>query len=280
MKRIVRTLVGAGLLAGGVVALRPGTKTHRALRHGVELATRRVRYAGGRLTGVRYRLRGGHPATGADDGVIADRVRSTLGALTKQLDVPHVHVMVEDGIVLLHGVVDTATQAVEIEHATLEVFGVTGVESYLHVGLTPSDTRPSAGREQPSPVLYRMLDAAGRVGIAEEDRSALVRAVLATFADRLPDGERAHVLAHLPADVASMFDAPRRCGRHPARTVATFADRVASAAGAVSRDDALAVSVAVLRELSADVPDEAADVAAVLPAELRALWPARAPHRV
>ena len=272
MKRIVRTLVGAGALAGGVVALRPGTKAHRAIWHGVERATRRMRYAGGRLTGVRYRLRGGHPETGAGDAVIADRVRSTLGALTKRLDVPRVHVMVEDGVVLLHGLVDTAMQAVEIEQAALEVFGVTGVESYLQVGLTPGDTRPSAGHHQPSAVLRRMLDAAGRAGIAEEDRWVLVRAVLATFASRLPEGERAHVLAHLPTDVASMFSAPRRCGQRPARTVATFADRVATAAGAVTRDDALAVSVAVLRELRADVPDEAADVAAVLPAELRSLW--------
>lgn len=212
MKRIVRTLIGVGVATGGAVALRPGTKAHRTIRHGVELVSRRARYEGGRLTGVRYRLRHGHPDAAAGDDVVADRVRSALGTLTKRLDVPHVHVMVEDGVVLLHGVVDTAAQAVEIEQAALEVFGVTGVESYLHIGLSLGDTRPSVGHDQPSPVLHRMLDAAGRVGIAEDDRRPLVRAVLATFADRLPEGERRHILAHLPPDAAEMFAARAGAG--------------------------------------------------------------------
>ncbi|HWL35552.1 MAG TPA: DUF2267 domain-containing protein [Frankiaceae bacterium] len=274
MKRWEKRLVGAVVLAGGAAALRPGT--HRAVRHGAEMAGSRLRYARGRLTGVRYRLRGGHPDAGADDGVVADRVRSVLGSLTQRLDVPHVHVTVEDGVVLLHGVVDRAAQAVRIEQTALEVYGVTGVASYLHVGLTPGDTRPSAGHGLPSPVLRRLLDAAGAAGIAPADRARVVRAVLSTFADRLPEGERAHVMAHVPLDVKVLLAAPRCSGRHPARTVATFADRVATAAGALTRDDALAASVAVLRELRADVPDEAADVAAVLPAELRSLWPANA----
>lgn len=273
MRRTMKRAVAAGLAAGGIVALRPGTKAHRLTRRGIDVVDRRLRYAGGRLTGVAYRLRGGHPATGADDSVVADRVRSTLGSVTKTLDVPHVHVTVENGIVLLHGTVDRASDAVAIETAALEVYGVIGVESYLHVGLTAGDTRPSMGRAQMSPLLHRLLEMTQHAGIDAERAPVLVRAALAAFADRLPEGERRHVAAHLAPDVAALFTPPRRSGRHPARTLATFADRVASVAGQASRDDAIAALVAVLRVVRAEVPDEAADVYAVLPAELHPLWP-------
>ena len=94
----------------------------------------------------------------ASGTVLADRIRSTLGPLEARMDLPHIHVMAEDHIALLHGDVATAEQADQIEAAVAAVSGVEGVESYLHVGLLPSDTRPSDGaRQQPPSAALRQL---------------------------------------------------------------------------------------------------------------------------
>lgn len=82
----------------------------------------------------------------AEDATVADRVRSGLGPVLKALDNPHVHVAVADGIVSLHGdVADRATQAA-VEASVQSTAGVRGIDSHLHLGLLPSDTRPSRGR--------------------------------------------------------------------------------------------------------------------------------------
>lgn len=98
-----------------------------------------------RFHGVLYRLRGQKPDPEVDDLTLADRIRSELGPLEKRLDLPHVHVMAEDHVVLLHGDVEWPHEAAAIEHAVRSVSGVHDVESHLHVGLLPSDTRPSTG---------------------------------------------------------------------------------------------------------------------------------------
>jgi hypothetical protein len=115
-------------------------------------AARRATRLLGRGRGIAYRFAGGHPALDVDDATLADRVRSSLGPLEKRLDVPRVHVMVEKHTVLLHGEVASSNDAEQIEMAALAVAGVEGVESYLHVGLVASDTRPSEGhRSRPAP---------------------------------------------------------------------------------------------------------------------------------
>lgn len=82
-----------------------------------------------------------------EDATVADRVRSGLGPVLKALDNPHVHVAVADGIVSLHGdVADRAAQAA-VEASVLSTSGVRGIQSRLHLGLLPSDTRPSRGRQ-------------------------------------------------------------------------------------------------------------------------------------
>lgn len=59
-----------------------------------------------------------------DDVVLADRVRSSVGPLLKELDTPRIHVMAEGNRVLLHGeVVDGAARA-WIEEAVRNVEGV------------------------------------------------------------------------------------------------------------------------------------------------------------
>ena len=70
-----------------------------------------------------------------------------------------------------------------------------------------------------------------------------------------------------------MFTPPRRM-RQPAsvRTVPQLVARIAATAAELPHDKTLDVTKAVVRELRALVPDETADVAAVLPGDLREFW--------
>ena len=100
----------------------------------------------GVLRGTAYRLLRRHPATDVDDRTLADRIRSQLGPVEKRLDIPHVHVMVVDGVAALHGDVADASQAAELERAVAAVTGVQRVDSHLQVGLLKGETRPSTTR--------------------------------------------------------------------------------------------------------------------------------------
>jgi uncharacterized protein (DUF2267 family) len=265
-------LVGSAVL--GVVALRDAS-TRRALQRSGRSLASSARYARGRLRGVAYRLRGRHPAEDVPDPVLADRIRSALGPLQRRLDLPHVHVMVHDHVAILHGDVSTDLAREVLEEAVAEVAGVRGVESFLHVGLLPSDTRPSQGRDryQPSQARTRLEAAALRAGAAAPGVKA-VRVVLGAFCERIPEGERAQVFAHLPADVRCLAAPARRHGDGAAelRTIEELVTVVASADADLDTSTARAVIAAVLGELWSLVPEERADVAAVLPQELRALW--------
>jgi BON domain len=86
-----------------------------------------------------------------DDVVLADRVRSSIGPLLKELDNPRVHVMAEGDRVLLHGDIISEDARERLEAAVRRVPGVGTVASYLHVGLLPGDMRPSVGRVEQSP---------------------------------------------------------------------------------------------------------------------------------
>jgi uncharacterized protein (DUF2267 family)/osmotically-inducible protein OsmY len=273
-----RTAEGLAVV-GGAVLLRPGARANRALRHQAKLLSRHLRHFGGRLHGVSYRFAGRHPDDEVSGNTLADRIRSTLGPLEKRLDLPHVHVMAEDHVALLHGEVGTAAEADEIEAAVADVSGVRGVESYLHVGLGRGDTRPSAGRavEQPSGARHGLLTAATSTGVDASVAPAVVRAILATFAERLPDDERDQVATHLPADVRSMFTPPRRLRdlAPSPRTTAELVGRIVATTEALPAGRETDVTRAVIHELRALVPDEAADVAAVLPEDLRRMWEQR-----
>lgn len=275
MRVSAKATAGVIALAGGVVLLRPGTRASQAARHQVHIVGRRLRHFSGWLHGLSYRLRGRRPDPNITDEVLADRIRSSLGGIEKRLDLPRVHVMVEDHVALLHGAVGTAGEADEIERMVRAVSGVVGIESYLHVGLGGGDTRPSTGRamSQPSDARTRLIDAATAAGADPAVAVPLVRAILATFADRLPRGERDQVAAHLPADVRELFTPPRRT--HPAappRTVHELVARIAAATSELPDQSATQVTSAVLQALRSLVPQEQADVAAVLPPELRELW--------
>lgn len=278
-KFIVRG-AGIGIVVVGVVAaVGKETLPGRLVRHVGNDVGRRTRHLQGQFRGVRYRVAGGHPDLDVPDDVLADRVRSSLGPLEKRLDVPRVHVMVEDRVVLLHGEVPTLIDADTIAEAALDVPGVMAVESYLHVGLTRGDTRPSEGRHgEASPALRRLLDAARDAGATERGATLAVRSVLGAFVDRLPTGELDHMLSHLPADVVAMAGPPHRRGEAPlrVRTVSEFVAAV-TARGGVDPAHADAIAESVLGTLRELVPEEARDIRAVLPAELKRLWDSAVP---
>jgi osmotically-inducible protein OsmY len=112
----------------------------------VAFGVRQVVRARGQWRGLLYRVTGRRPDPNVDDHTLADRVRSMLGPLEKRLDVPRVHVMVENHTVLLHGDVEWPHEAATITKAVRHVSGVRDVESHLHIGMLRSDTRPSSGR--------------------------------------------------------------------------------------------------------------------------------------
>lgn len=281
-KTILRALIAAAAALGAVAVLAPNTRAGRTLRHeGTKLA-KVVRFVRGRAKGVAYRLAGRAPDPTVADDVLADRVRSSLGRLEKRPDMPRAHIMVKDHVVFLHGDVPSKADATALEHAVQTTSGVRGVEMYLHVGLPAGSTRPSTGRAQAqaaaSPAFRQLLGAAHDAGAAAGQERPAIRAVLVTFADRIPGDERAQLLGHLPADVRELAAPPQRHGERAAR-LRTITELVAATANEGGMDVAHAEAIieAVLGNLRQLVPEEAADVAAVLPTELRRFWTSAVP---
>jgi uncharacterized protein (DUF2267 family) len=277
MRRLLRrTLTVGGITVGAFVLLESNPTGRRVVRHAARDVVRRTRYLRGVADGAWYRIRGGRPNPDVSDDILTQRVRSSLGRFEKQRDLPRVHVMVEDQVVLLHGEVPTAEDLFAIEREVLDVPGVRAVASYLHIGLTPGTTRPSAGHatqaQQPSDALRALLQAARDAGAAEDEALASVRAVLGTFSERIPEDEREQLLSHLPRDARDLAEPPRRHGRPSStRTVPQLVATVGARSG-IGRERANTITEAVLGRLRILVPEEAADIAAVLPPELSRLW--------
>jgi len=102
--------------------------------------------------------------------------------------------------------------------------------------------------------------------------------VLSTFAAQLPRGERRHFLSHLPEDLRALGEEPRPRGvGHPhVRRLEDFVSAVGlPPAEAEQQEDIIESVLGAVREF---VPEEALDVAAVLPPELRQLWKTAIPH--
>lgn len=239
-------------------------------------AAARARYLSGVLEGMAYRLSGAHPAGDVPDAVLTQRVRSILGPLEKRLDVPRLRVETERGIITLTGHVATERDAMELEVATLAIAGVVGVTSRIAIGLTPGDTRPSQGRRAVPSTGYRELCDAVAVALPGTDvtpRRAL-RVILSTFAARIPADERAHLLGHLPGDVRALAT-PRAAHLTGAQHIRTTDDLIAAISRAGVPGDPIVVERAVasvMQTLAELAPEEIADIAAVLPAGLRAFW--------
>jgi uncharacterized protein (DUF2267 family) len=102
--------------------------------------------------------------------------------------------------------------------------------------------------------------------------------VLVPFAARVPGDERGQLLGQLPADVRELATPAT-----PATEAPTHVRTIAELVGAVQaneemrEDRARAVIESVLGHLRGLVRPEVADVAAVLPEELRDLWTAAVP---
>jgi uncharacterized protein (DUF2267 family) len=273
-KRLVQM---AGVAAGAIgtaAAMGADNAIGRRARRVADRFGKELRYVVSSAPGIAYRLGNRQPDPDVPDDVLTDRIRSSLGPIEKRLDVPRIQVMVEDRIATLHGNVPDVRTAGKLELAVLGVSGVRGVESHLHVGLTPGDTRPSEGAAAPSPdsdALVRLVDAARTAGASAPRRA--VHAVLCAFAERLPADEREHVMTHLPDDVRTLIGPPRRFGEQP-RRLRTIPELVTAALSEGGMDaghapDVTRAVVGTLREL---VPEEQRDVSAVLPEELRMLW--------
>jgi len=81
--------------------------------------------------GLAYRAMRRHPSTTVDDSVLADRIRSTIGPLEKQLHNSRINVTVENGIAILHGDIESSEAASQIEEAVRAVAGVRDIRSHL-----------------------------------------------------------------------------------------------------------------------------------------------------
>ncbi len=272
-KHVARTVVMALSAAFALwVAILERTPAGRRLsRQLARRVTRAARYESGRLDGLRYRLAGRTPDPRASDRLLADRVRSVLGPLEHRLDVPRVLVTAYRHDVVLHGDVGKESQAEEIVAAVRGVPGVGQVDSHLHVGYFSGDSRPSegAGHRPESHALRSLVAAAHGAGAAPGTERAAARSVLCTFVDALPRGERRHVLGHLPADLRALLEEGPAVPHGPVRHLEGFAAAALPTLAPEVRASIVESVLGALREL---VPEEARDIAAVLPEELREAW--------
>lgn len=100
-------------------------------RPAYQKARPQVQRAVNRTKGLAYRVARRHPTSGVDDSVLADRIRSTIGPLEKQLHSSRINVTVENGIAILHGELDSSEAAAQIEDAVRGVAGVRDIRSHL-----------------------------------------------------------------------------------------------------------------------------------------------------
>jgi hypothetical protein len=131
----VRKVIAVVAVAAGAVATKVGLDKLRASdldRSDVVAGLRRRgRHTIGRAKGLTYHALRRHPSKNVDDATLADRVRSTIGPVEKQLRMPRVHVMAEKGVVILHGEVPSQDAADQVVRAVEHVAGVRGVRSHL-----------------------------------------------------------------------------------------------------------------------------------------------------
>lgn len=266
--RVAHRILASALDGGTRISIRLVGR-RRTIR-AVHDATRWLQFMQGHLQGLDYQLRGSAPASDVSDDVLSARVRSSIGPLLRTLDLPRVHVTVSDGVATLDGAVATARHAEQIVAAVGDVAGVRDVESQLHIGLMPGDTRPSEGRAHPGPSYQRkrLQQAADTAHVRLDQTMAALAVVLA----RIPAGEREHVTNHLRADVRRPVDeVPVPGDVLRVRDVDEFVNVVAAVANLSERRARRALE-AVIVALAELVPEEVIDVLAVLPAELEHLW--------
>ncbi len=207
------------------------------------------------------------------DADLADVVRTTLGPLIKRLDLPRIHVMAEGHRVLLHGDVMTESDAHLIASAVEQLPGVESVESHLHVGLVPGDTRPSEGAHAPSEMMTALLQTAESIGLQGPPAKAAAWGALSAILEQVPQPELHHVFSHLPTDVNDFVRPRRRYGDEGLHWQTELQlDAATALRGGITIDEANLLIPLVIRVLKKFVPEEARDIQATLHAQLKQLW--------
>ena len=204
---------------------------------------------------------------------LADQVRTRVGPLIRRLNLPRIHVMAEGKRVLLHGDVGTEADAAAIEAEVAGLDVVESVESHLHIGLIPGDSRPSDFSTPASAMMTQLLQAAEAIGISGEPARAAVWGALTAVLEQIPPDERRHVLDHFPLDVSAFVKPRRRFGDENIHWQSELELEAAAALrGGISLDDAEMLVPEVIGLLRKFVPEEDRDVQATLHAHLRELW--------
>lgn len=206
------------------------------------------------------------------DADLADHVRSELGPIVKELDLPHVHVMAEGRHVMLHGDVSSLDDAVTIEAAVLAMPVVDSIESHLHLGLLPSDTRPSESPIQHSPMYDALIAAAERAKVDHDAQRYAIHGALAALLDVIPHDERDQVLSHFPDDVKALATPRRRLGETYHGHSVLDVEIATSLRGGIPLAKAEKLVPSVVGVIRSFVPEEDADVQATLGRRLRAYW--------
>ncbi len=208
------------------------------------------------------------------DRDLADHVRSLMGTMVKQMDLPRIHVMAEGSRVLLHGDVVTTEDAERIEQFVIGLDDVDSVESHLHVGLLPSDTRPSKAVPEQSKMMAALLDAPVAIGIEEGAPSSCAAwGALSAILEQIPPNERRHIIAHFPNDVVTFIKPRRHLGDEGIHWKTELAlDAAAAIRGGITLADARVLVPLIIGVLRVFVPEEDHDVQASLHTHLKELW--------
>ncbi len=204
---------------------------------------------------------------------LADIVRSRLGPIVKTMDLPRIHIMAEGSRILLHGDVATEIDASLIEGIVKSFDGVDAIESHLHIGLLPSDTRPSQAPTLPSKMMEALFGAAAAIGITEGSALSAIKGTMSAILEQIPPSERHHLLAHFPSDVVLLVKPRQQFGANDLHWKTELAlDIAASLRGGIDLPSAevlVPLLIGVLRDF---VPEEDHDVVATLKSALKDLW--------
>ncbi len=207
------------------------------------------------------------------DADLADIVRSRLGPIVKTMDLPRIHIMAEGARILLHGDVATETDAALIEEVVKSFAHVESVESHLHIGLLPGDTRPSSAPPIQSKMMEALFGAAAAIGITEGPSRSAVKGTLSAILEQIPPNERHHLLAHFPSDVVLLVKPRQQFGDENLHWKTELAlDAAASLRGGIDLASAEVLVPLIIGVIRRFVPEEDHDVIATLQSALKDLW--------
>jgi uncharacterized protein (DUF2267 family) len=225
---------------------------------------------------VRFTTIGKPPKANAD---LADTVHSRLGSIIKTMDLPRIHIMAEGTRILLHGDVATEQDASLIEGIVKSFDNVDSVESHLHVGLLPSDTRPSKGHSaeaslsNQSDMMKGFFENAAAIGLTEGPAQSAIKGTLTAILEQIPPNERQHVIAHFPTDVARFVKPRHHFGDENIHWKTELElDAAASLRGGFDLPTAEVLVPLIIGVIRRYVPEEDHDVVATLHTALKELW--------